>query len=51
MSLMEESWYLNMAEEFNSSWINVLNKNMMECFKKYALVFMWVGCKPNPFAN
>ena len=40
-----------MAEEFNPSWINVLDKIMMEWFNKYAPVFMCVGCKPHPFGN
>ena len=51
MNKMEESWTLNMAEEFNPSWINVLDKIMMEWFNKYAPRFMCVGRKPHPFGN
>ena len=48
MRKMEEAWNLNMAEEFNPSWINVLDEIMMEWFNKYAPVFMCVGRKPHP---
>ena len=41
---MEEAWNINMAEEFNPSWINVLEEIMVEWFSKYAPVFMCVGC-------
>ena len=40
-----------MAEEFNPSWINVLDESMMEWFNKYAPQFMCVGSKPHPFGN
>ena len=32
---MEEAWNLNMAEEFNPLWINVIVKIMMDRFNKY----------------
>ena len=51
MSQMEESWNMNMAEEFNSSWINVMDKIMIKWFNKYAPGFMCVGIKPLPFIN
>ena len=46
---MEESWNLNMAEQFNPSWINLLEEIMMEWFNKYTPGFMCVECKPHPF--
>ena len=50
MCKKEETKNLNMAEEFNPSWINVLDKSMMKWFKKYAPGFMCVGHKPHPFS-
>ena len=40
-----------MFEEFNPSWINVLDKIIMEWFNKYAPGSMFVGHKPQPFCN
>ena len=40
-----------MAEEFNPSWVNVLDKSIMEWFEKYAPGFMCVGRKIHPFGN
>ena len=51
MHKMEEAWNLNMDEEYNPSWINVLDKSMIDWFKKIAPGFMCVGRKPNPFRN
>ena len=51
MRQMEESRNPNMSEKINLSWINVLDKSMMEWFNKYAQGFMRVGCKPHPFGN
>ena len=51
MRKMEESWNLNMSEEFNPSCINVLYEGMMEWFNKYTPIFMCVGRKPHPFGN
>ena len=51
MRQMEESWNLNMDEEFDPSWINVLEKIIVEWFNKYAPVFMCVGRKNHPFDN
>ena len=51
MRQMEEAWNMNMAEKFNPSWINVLEKVVMEWLNKYAPVFMWVGRKHHPFRN
>ena len=51
MRKMEESWNLKMAEEFNPSWINLLDKSMMNWFNKYAPIFMCVGHKPHTFSN
>ena len=48
---IEEAWNLNMAEQFNPQWINVLDESMMECFGKYAPRFMFVGRKPHHFVN
>ena len=42
---------MNMDEEFNPSWINVLEKNMMDWFNKYETDFMCVGRKPHLFGN
>ena len=51
MRQMEESWNLNMFEWFNPSSIHVLDESMMEWFNKYAIKFMFVGRKPQPFSN
>ena len=40
-----------MDEEFNPSWINVLDKIIMQWFNKYAPGFMCVGHKNHPFGN
>ena len=48
---MEEAWNLNMAGDFNSSWINVLGESMMKWFNKYVPRCMCVGCKPHPFGD
>ena len=42
---------MNMDEEFNPSWINVMDKSMTKWFNKYAPGFMWFGRKPHPFGN
>ena len=51
MHKIEEAWNLNMVENFNSSWINVLDKSMMEWFDKHAPGFTCVGRKPHTFGN
>ena len=51
MHQMEEAWNMNMSEEFNPLWINVLDENMMEWFNKYIPGFMCVGRKPHIFGN
>ena len=48
---MEEPWNKNMADEFKSSWINVISKRMMEWYNKFIPRFMYVGRKPHPFGN
>ena len=48
---MEEARNMNMSEEFNPSWINVLDKIIMEWFNKYAPGFMCIGPKTHPFGN
>ena len=48
---MEEAWNMNIADEFNRSRINVLEEIMMEWFKKYDPVFIWIGLKPHIFGN
>ena len=40
-----------MDEGFNPSWINVMEKIMIECFNKYAPGFIFVGRKHHPFGN
>ena len=40
-----------MAEQFNLSWINVLDEGIIQCFNKYTPGFMCVGHKPHPFGN
>ena len=42
---------MNIAEEFNLLWINILDEIMIEWFNKYVPVFMCVGCKTHPFGN
>ena len=39
------------VNEFNPSWINVINKSMMECYNNFPPGFMCVGRKPHPFVN
>ena len=51
MPQIEEAWNLNMAEEFNPSWINVLDEIMMELFNKYDPGLMWSGRKPHSIFN
>ena len=51
MRQIEEVWKLNMDEEFNPSWINVLYKFMIEWCKKCMPRVMCVGSKPHPFGN
>jgi hypothetical protein len=51
MRKIEERWNQNMEDEFDPSWMNVLDESMMEWFNKYAPGFMCVGRKPHPFGN
>ena len=51
MRQMEETWKLNMTEEFNPLCINELDESMMDWFTIYAPIFMCVGRKPHPFGN
>lgn len=51
MRQLEKEWNANMDEEFDTSWINVLDESMMEWYNKYAPGFMCVGRKPHPFGN
>ena len=48
---MEQAWNLNIDKEFNPSWINVMEKIMMDRLNKYAPGFMCVGLKPHHFGN
>ena len=48
---MEDSWNKNMADKFNRSCINVLDKSMMEWYNNLAPRFMYVGRKPYHFGN
>ena len=40
-----------MDQQFLPSWINVIDKSMMEWLNKWAPGFMCVGRKPHPFGN
>ena len=51
MRQMEESWNMNTAEEFIPTWINVLDKSIMEWSNKYLSGFMCVLRKSHPFSN
>ena len=51
MNQMKEAWNKNMEDEFNPYWINVIYKNMMECYNNFAPRFMCVGRKLHPFGN
>ena len=51
MSQMKEACNMNIAEEFNPSWINVMDESMMGWFNKYAPGFVFIQCKPHPFGN
>ena len=48
---MEQAWNMNIDDEFNPLWINILYKIMMEWIKSYARAFMCLGRKPLPFVN
>ena len=50
-SQLEDAWNQNMAQQFFPSWINVLDKYMMEWFKKWSPGCMCVGRNPHPFGN
>ena len=51
MMHMEEAWTKNMADDFNPSWTNVLDKTTMEWHNKFAPGFMCVGRKPHLLGN
>ena len=51
MLQLEEAWNQNMAQHFFSSWFNVLDESMMECFNHWDPGFMCVVRKPHPFGN
>ena len=51
MQQLEEACNHNMAQQFFSSWINVLDDSMMEWFNKCYPGVMCVGCKPHYFEN
>ena len=48
---MEDSWKKNMADEFKPSWINVLDKIIMECYNKFDTGLMCVKRKSHIFGN
>ena len=48
---MEEAWTKNMADEFNPSWTNVLEKITMEWYNNFPPGFGFVGQKPYLFVN
>ena len=48
---MEEAWNINIYNESNKEWINVLDKIIMEWFKKQYPCFMCIGRKHHPFGN
>ena len=41
----------NMADEFKPSWINVIDKSIMEWYNKFDPRFMCIGRKKNHFGN
>ena len=51
MSQMEESWNKNMADQFNPSWDNFLDKIIMDWYNNFYPEFMFVVQKPYPFGN
>ena len=48
---MEEAWNTNIAENFNPSWINVIDYIIMGWYNKFVPGFMCVGRKTHPFGN
>ena len=51
MHQMEEAWNMNMDNQFNPYWNNLMDESIMEWFNKYAPGFMCVRRKPHPFGN
>ena len=51
MRQMEEAQNKKFLDEFNPSWINVLEEIMMEWYIKFAPGSMSFGRKPHPFGN
>ena len=51
MRQMVEVWNMNISDEFNPYWINLLDESNMDWFNKYSPVFMCIGRKPRPFGN
>ena len=50
MSQAEEAQNMKTADEFNQTWINVLDKIIME-WLSYSPGFMCIGHKPHPIGN
>lgn len=49
---MEDAWNANMMEEFEPSWISVLDESIQEWFNRWSCPgWMWVPRKPHPFGN
>ena len=42
---------MNIAEELNPNWNNVMDEIMMRWFNKYASGFMYVDCKHHPYGD
>ena len=43
MHQKEDVWNMNITDEFNPSWINLLDNIMMEWFRKYTPVLCALG--------
>ena len=51
MRKMKEALNLNMVDQFNLSWINVIDEIIMEWFNWICPGLLCIGHKPRPFVN
>ena len=51
MGHMEESWKKSMADNFNSFWINVIDKRMMDWYNKFETGLICVTWESHIFGN
>ena len=51
MVQMEESWNKNMTDEFNPSWINIMDNITMQWYNKFSPRITCFGRNPHTFGN